>query len=451
MFSRILVANRGEIALRIVRACKELGVETVAVYSEVDENALHLRYADEKICIGPGPSLKSYLDPQRIIAAAEIANVDAIHPGYGFLSENARFAEICRACRLTFIGPSPETIDAVGNKARARELAKSAGVPTVPGSEGLVPNSDEARRVAAEIGYPVMVKAAAGGGGRGMRVAHNEGALIAGFAQAQAEAGKAFNDSSCYVEKFVERPRHVEIQILADTFGNFVYLGERDCSVQRRHQKLIEESPSPALTPELRKRMGECAIKFAKAGNYVNAGTVEFLLAPNGEFYFMEMNSRIQVEHPVTELVYGVDLVKEQIKIAAGGKLPFRQEDLVPRGHAIEVRVNAEDPEQNFRPCPGLVSSYVPPGGPGVRVDSHLFSGYVIPPHYDSLIAKVLAWRPTREEALSTLLRALREMQVEGIRTTIPLFENVLQHGEFRAGRVDTGYLDKHKDELFKF
>jgi acetyl-CoA carboxylase biotin carboxylase subunit len=451
MFSRILVANRGEIALRVVRACKELGIETVAVYSEVDENALHLRYADEKICIGPGPSLKSYLDPQRIIAAAEIADVDAIHPGYGFLSENARFAEICRACRIAFIGPSPETIDAVGNKARARELAKKAGVPTVPGSEGLVANAEEARRVAAEIGYPVMVKAAAGGGGRGMRVAHNESSLLSGFAQAQAEAGKAFNDSSCYVEKFVERPRHVEIQILADSFGNFVYLGERDCSVQRRHQKLIEESPSPALNPDLRRRMGEAAVRFAKAGGYVNAGTVEFLLAPNGEFYFMEMNSRIQVEHPVTELVYGVDLVKEQIRIAAGGKLPFKQEDLIPRGHAIEVRVNAEDPEQQFRPCPGLVTSYVPPGGPGVRVDSHLYSGYVIPPHYDSLVAKVLAWRPTREEALDTLLRALREMQVEGVRTTIPLFENVLRHGEFRAGRVDTGYLDKHKDELFKF
>jgi acetyl-CoA carboxylase, biotin carboxylase subunit len=451
MFSRILVANRGEIALRIVRACRELGVETVAVYSEPDENALHLRYADEKICIGPGPSLKSYLDPQRIIAAAEIANVDAIHPGYGFLSENARFADICRACRIAFIGPSPETIDAVGNKARARELAKKAGVPTVPGSEGLVTSDDEARRIAAEIGYPVMIKAASGGGGRGMRVAHNEASLLSGFAQAQAEAGKAFNDSSCYIEKFVERPRHVEIQILADSHGNIVHLGERDCSVQRRHQKLIEESPSPALNPDLRRRMGEAAIKFATAGNYVNAGTVEFLLAPNGAFYFMEMNSRIQVEHPVTELVYGVDLVKEQIRIAAGGVLPFKQDDIVPRGHAIEVRVNAEDPEQNFRPSPGRVSAYVPPGGPGVRVDSHLYSGYVIPPHYDSLLAKVLAWRPTREEALETLLRALREMQVEGVRTTIPLFENVLRHGDFRAGRFDTGYLDKHKEELFKF
>ncbi|HYC77509.1 MAG TPA: acetyl-CoA carboxylase biotin carboxylase subunit [Planctomycetota bacterium] len=451
MFSRILVANRGEIALRIVRACKELGVETVAVYSEVDENALHLRYADEKICIGPGPSLKSYLDPQRIIAAAEIADVDAIHPGYGFLSENARFAEICKACKFTFIGPRPETIDAVGNKARARELAKKAGVPTVPGSEGLVQSDDEARRVAAEIGYPVMIKAAAGGGGRGMRVAHDETSLLAGFAAARAEAGKAFNDSSCYIEKFVVRPRHVEIQILADAHGDIVHLGERDCSVQRRHQKLIEESPSPALTPELRRKMGEAAVRFAKAGDYVNAGTVEFLLAPDGSFYFMEMNSRIQVEHPVTELVYGVDLVKEQIRIAAGAKLPFTQEQLTPRGHAIEVRVNAEDPEQGFRPCPGRVSSYVPPGGPGVRVDSHLFSGYVIPPHYDSLVAKVLAWRPTREEAMDTLLRALREMQVEGVRTTIPLFVNVLRHGEFRAGRVDTGYLDTYRDELFRF
>jgi acetyl-CoA carboxylase, biotin carboxylase subunit len=451
MFRRILVANRGEIALRVVRACKELGIETVAVYSEPDENSLHLRYADEKICIGPGPSLKSYLDPQRIIAAAEIADVDAIHPGYGFLSENSKFAEICRTCRFTFIGPTPETIDAVGNKARARDLAKKSGVPTVPGSDGLVADINEARRVAKDIGFPIMVKAAAGGGGRGMRIARDEAELVSGFAAAQAEAGKAFNDSSCYLERFVERPRHVEIQILADAHGSIVYLGERDCSVQRRHQKLIEEAPSPALTPELRRKMGEAAVRFAKAGNYVNAGTVEFLLAPTGEFFFMEMNSRIQVEHPVTELVYGVDLVKEQIRIASGEKLRFKQEDLVPRGHAIEVRVNAEDPSQGFRPCPGPISNYVPPGGPGVRVDSHLYTGYVVPPHYDSLLAKVLAWRPTRAEAAETLKRALNEMQVEGVRTTIPLFVKILSHGEFLAGRVDTGYLDKHKSELFNF
>ncbi len=449
MFQRILVANRGEIAVRIIRACKELGIETVAVYSEVDEDALHLRYADETICIGPGPSLKSYLDIPRIIAAAEIADVDAIHPGYGFLSERSRFAEVCKACNITFIGPSPETIEAVGNKARARDLARVAGVPTVPGSDGLVPDEEEARKVAAKIGYPVMIKAAAGGGGRGMRVAHNEMSLLSGFAQAKAEAQAAFADSSIYIERFVERPRHVEIQILADAHGNIVYLGERDCSVQRRHQKLIEESPSPIMTPELRRAMGEAAVRFARAGNYVNAGTVEFLVDRHRNFYFMEMNSRIQVEHPVTEIVTGVDLVKEQIRIAAGGELPFRQEDIVVRGHAIEVRVNAEDPANNFRPNPGKVTNYLPPGGPGVRVDSHLYSGYTIPPHYDSLLAKVIAFRSTREETMSTLARALGEMQVEGVATTIPFFLKVLENAAFRSGDFDTGFVEAHKTSLF--
>ena len=449
MFSRILVANRGEIALRIVRACKELGIETVAVYSEVDEDALHLRLADDTICIGPGPSLKSYLDINRIIAAAEIANVDAIHPGYGFLSENARFAEVCRACKIHFIGPSPDTINAVGNKARARELARTANVPTVPGSPGAVADEDEARKIAAEIGYPVMVKAAAGGGGRGMRVAQNEISLLSGFASAKAEATAAFNDGTVYIEKFVERPRHVEIQLIADTHGNIVYLGERDCSVQRRHQKLVEESPSPVMTPELRKTMGEAAIRFAKAGNYLNAGTVEFLVDRHRNFYFMEMNSRIQVEHPVTELVYGVDLVKEQIRVAAGLPLSFKQEDMVPRGHAIEVRVNAEDPEAGFRPSPGKVTTFVAPGGPGVRVDSHLYSGYTIPPHYDSLAAKVLSHRGTRDEAIETLRRALGEMQVSGVRTTIPLLLQVLDNGDFRKGDFDTGFIETHKQTLF--
>jgi acetyl-CoA carboxylase biotin carboxylase subunit len=448
MFHRILVANRGEIALRVIRACKELGIQTVAVYSEVDEDALHLRHADETICIGPGPSLKSYLDITRIIAAAEIADVDAVHPGYGFLSERARFAEVCRACKLVFIGPSPETIEAVGNKARARELAERAGVPTVPGSKGLVADEKAACAVAAEIGYPVLIKAAAGGGGRGMRVAHSEIALRSGFAAARTEASTAFGDDAVYVEKLIERPRHVEIQIVADSHGNVVHLGERDCSVQRRHQKLIEESPSPVMTPELRQRMGDAAIRFARAGNYVNAGTVEFLVDRHLDFYFMEMNSRIQVEHPVTELVTGVDLVKEQIRIAAGEPLPFSQQDVVPRGHAIEVRVNAEDPASDFRPNPGRVTSYIPPGGPGVRVDSHLYSGYTVPPHYDSLLAKVIAFRPTREEALATLTRALSEMTVEGVKTTIPLFLKILAHSQFRAGDVDTGFIESHREAL---
>jgi acetyl-CoA carboxylase biotin carboxylase subunit len=449
MFQRILVANRGEIALRIIRACKELGIQTVAVYSEVDEDALHLRYADETICIGPGPSLKSYLDITRIIAAAEIADVDAVHPGYGFLSERARFAEVCRACKLVFIGPSPETIDAVGNKARARELAAQSGVPTIPGSEGLVPDDKMAAQVAAKIGYPVLIKAAAGGGGRGMRVAHNEISLRSGFAAAKAEASTAFGDDTVYLEKFIERPRHVEIQILADSHGNIVHLGERDCSVQRRHQKLVEESPSPVVTPELRAKMGEAAIRFAKAGNYVNAGTVEFLVDRNLDFYFMEMNSRIQVEHPVTELVTGIDLVKEQIRIAAGEALPFKQEDIRARGHAIEVRVNAEDPASDFRPNPGRVTSYVAPGGPGIRVDSHLYSGYTVPPHYDSLLAKVIAYRPGRPEAIDTLSRALGEMTVEGVKTTIPFLLKVLDHADFRSGNVDTSFVETHRAALF--
>jgi acetyl-CoA carboxylase biotin carboxylase subunit len=449
MFQRILVANRGEIALRIIRACKELGIQTVAVYSEVDEDALHLRHADETICIGPGPSLKSYLDITRIIAAAEIADVDAVHPGYGFLSERARFAEVCRACKLVFIGPSPETIDAVGNKARARELAAQAGVPTIPGSEGLVPDEKAACRIAAGIGYPVLIKAAAGGGGRGMRVAHSEIALRGGFAAAKAEASSAFGDDTVYIEKYIERPRHVEIQIIADSHGNVVHLGERDCSIQRRHQKLVEESPSPVVTPELRKKMGDAAIKFAKAGNYVNAGTVEFLVDKNLDFYFMEMNSRIQVEHPVTELVTGIDIVKEQIRIAAGEKLAFKQDDVKPRGHAIEVRVNAEDPANDFRPNPGRITSYIPPGGPGVRVDSHLYSGYTVPPHYDSLLAKVIGFRPQRIDAIDTLARALSEMTVEGVKTTIPLLLKVLAHTEFRSGAVDTSFVETHRAALF--
>ena len=448
MFSRILVANRGEIALRVIRACRELGIDTVAVYSEVDEGALPLRYADETICIGPGPSAKSYLDIPRIIAAAEIANVDAIHPGYGFLSENPRFAEVCRSCRIGFIGPSPETIEMMGAKARAREVAMSADVPVVPGSEGLIEDEGEARRVAAEIGYPVMIKASAGGGGRGMRVAHSEIALLNALGSARAEAEVAFGDGSVYIEKLVERPRHVEFQVLADGHGNVVHLGERDCSVQRRNQKLIEEAPCPVLDDDLRARMGEAAVRLTKAADYVNAGTVEFLLDEHKNFYFMEMNARIQVEHPVTELITGIDLVKEQIRIASGEKLSFSQKDIRLEGHAIECRVNAEDPFDGFRPCPGKVGTYIPPGGPAVRMDSHLFTGYNVPPTYDSLLGKLIVWRPTRLEAIETMQRALHETIIEGVRTTIPLYKQILDHGHFLSGQVDTSFMDTHMKPL---
>lgn len=443
MFNRVLVANRGEIALRIIRALKEMGIETVAVYSEADEDALYRRYADETICIGPAPSAKSYLDIPRIISAAEVANVDAIHPGYGFLSENADFADICRSCKIGFIGPSPETIAAVGDKARAKEMARAANVPVIPGSEGLIRDDADAIALAAEIGYPVMVKASAGGGGRGMRMSNSELTLLREMQAASAEAEAAFGNGDLYLEKFIERPRHVEIQIMADSFGNVVHLGERDCSTQRRHQKLIEESPCPVIDPELREKMGEAAIRMAKASDYVNAGTVEFLLDAHGDFYFMEFNSRLQVEHPVTESVTGIDLVKEQIRIAAGEKLSFTQEDVTFRGHSIECRINAEDPDNNFRPQPGRVGLYVAPSGPGVRVDSHLFSGYSIPSHYDSMVGKVIVHRATREEAIATMQRALSEMIIEGIKTTIPLHQRILRHGDFRAGTIDTGFIDQ--------
>ena len=444
MLKRILIANRGEIALRIIRACKELGIETVAVYSEVDEDALHLRFADETVCIGPGPSRQSYLDIPRIIAAAEITDVDAIHPGYGFLSENPRFAQVCRDCKIGFIGPSPEAMLAVGDKARARALAVSAGVPVVPGSEGVLKDVDEAFEIAERLGYPLMIKAVAGGGGRGMRLARDAEQLRSGFAQASAEALAAFKNGDVYIERYVENPRHVEIQIFADSQGNFVHLGERDCSVQRRHQKLIEESPSPVLEARTRVAMGEAAIALARAAVYENAGTVEFLLDPQGRFYFMEMNARIQVEHPVTELVTGTNLVQTQILVAGGEPLPFTQSQLQPRGHAIECRVNAEDPAHGFRPSPGKVATWVPPGGHSVRVDSHLYSGYRIPPDYDSLIAKFVVHRPTRAEAIATMLRALDETVVEGVRTTIPLHKKILTDAEFTSGAVDTSWLDRN-------
>ncbi len=443
MFNRVLIANRGEIALRITRALKELGIETVAIYSEADEDALYRRFADETICIGPAPSAQSYLDIPRIISAAEVANVDAIHPGYGFLSENADFADICRSCKIGFIGPSPETIAEVGDKSRAKELARAAKVPVIPGSEGIIRDDADAIALAAEIGYPVMVKASAGGGGRGMRMANSELVLLREMQAARAEAEAAFGNGDLYLEKFIERPRHVEVQILADMHGNVIHLGERDCSTQRRHQKLIEEAPCPVIDPDLRERMGEAAVRLAKASNYVNAGTVEFLLDAHGDFYFMELNSRLQVEHPVTEAVTGVDLVKEQIRIAAGEKLSLTQDDVVIRGHSIECRINAEDPDNNFRPSPGRVGLYVASSGPGVRVDSHLFSGYSIPSHYDSMVGKLIVHRSTREEAIATMERALSEMVIEGIKTTIPLHQRILRHGDFRAGKIDTGFIDQ--------
>jgi acetyl-CoA carboxylase biotin carboxylase subunit len=444
MFRRILVANRGEIAQRVIRACRELGIETVAVYSEADAGALHLRMADETICIGPAQSSKSYLDIKSIISAAEIADVEAIHPGYGFLSENAHFAEVCRSCKIEFIGPDSETIAQLGNKSRAREMAVAAKVPVVPGSDGPVTDEATAKRVALEIGYPVMIKASSGGGGRGMRVASNEPSLLAGMRAAQAEAKAAFGDDSVYLEKFVERGRHVEVQILGDRDGNVIHLGERDCSTQRRHQKLIEESPSAALTPRVRDRICTAAVRLAKHAGYYNAGTVEFLVDQEGNFYFIEVNARIQVEHPVTELVTGIDLIQQQLKIASGEKLEIRQKDVQWRGHAIECRINAEDPALGFQPSPGKVELFVPPGGPGVRVDSHCFSGYRIPPNYDSMIGKLLVHRPTRDEAIATMKRALDEFVVEGPKTTIPLLREVLDNQEFRSGRHDTGFLERY-------
>ena len=443
MFRRILIANRGEIAQRIIRACRELNIETVAVYSQADADSLHLRMADETICIGPAASGASYLDIPSIISAAEIADVEAIHPGYGFLAENAHFAEVCRSCKIEFIGPDSETIDALGNKARAREMALAAKVPVVPGSDGAVRDEATATKVAQEIGYPVMIKASAGGGGRGMRIASNEPSLIHGMRAAQAEAKAAFGDDTVYLEKFVEKGRHVEVQILGDQHGNVIHLGERDCSVQRRHQKLIEESPSPILTSKQRDKMCAAAVRLAKSAGYHNAGTVEFLVDGDGNFYFIEVNARIQVEHTVTELVTGIDLIQEQIRVASGEALRFRQKDIQTRGHAIECRINAEDPAMDFQPSPGLINVFVPPGGPAVRMDSHCFSGYRIPPNYDSMIGKLLVLRPNREEAIRTMMRALDEFVIEGPKTTIPLLREVLEQGEFQKAEHDTKFLER--------
>ncbi|MDF1798850.1 MAG: acetyl-CoA carboxylase biotin carboxylase subunit [Planctomycetota bacterium] len=444
MFRRVLIANRGEIAQRILRACKELDIETVVVYSEGDKDALYLRHANEAICIGPASSARSYLDVPAIISAAEIADVEAIVPGYGFLAENAHFAEVCRSCNIKFVGPAPETIAAVGHKARARAMAIRAGVPVVPGSDGAVETEVEALRWAKSIGYPVMIKAASGGGGRGMRIARNDPSLVNGFHAARSEAEACFGDSTVYIEKFVENPRHVEVQILGDQHGNIIHLGERDCSVQRRHQKLVEESPSPSVDPVLREAMGKAAVAIAKESNYYNAGTVEFLLDADKNFYFIEVNARIQVEHTVTEMVTGVDLIQAQLKIASGEPLELKQEDVEMRGHAIEVRINAEDPERDFQPSPGKIGLFAAPGGPGIRWDSHAYGGYSVPPHYDSMIGKLLAHRKDRESARRTMLRALDEFVVEGIKTTIPLHSRILAHSDFRAGIHDTGFVERY-------
>lgn len=443
MFQRILVANRGEIALRVIRACRDLGVEVAVVYSEADRDAPYLKLADRAICIGPGAAGDSYLKVQRIIAAAEVANADAIHPGYGFLSENSHFAKVCRDCKIEFIGPPSEAMDAVGNKDKAKQLAKKAKVPTVPGSDGLITDEQEAMKFAKLVGYPVLIKAAAGGGGKGMRVARNDAALSSGLSAARQEAEAAFKDGSVFLEKYLDQPRHIEVQLLADKHGNVLHLYERDCSLQRRHQKLVEESPAPNLPERIRDKMCDAAVRLAKAAGYYSAGTCEFLVDKDNNFYFIEVNARIQVEHPVTELVTGIDLIKEQIRVAAGEKLRFSQRDIVQRGSAIECRINAEDPAKDFRPSAGTITKWHPPGGPGVRLDTHVVSGYRVPPNYDSMVAKLLVHRPTREEAIATMRRALREFTVEGIQTTIPLHREIFTTAAFVEGKVDTTFIER--------
>jgi len=443
MIRKVLIANRGEIALRVIRACRELGIRTVAVYSEADRESLHVRFADEDICIGPPPARDSYLNIPRLIAAAEITGADAIHPGYGFLAENAEFAEICARADIVFIGPDAEHIRLMGDKSVARRTMAGVGVPTVPGSEGAIEDPEEALAVAREIGFPVIIKAAAGGGGKGMRVAPEEETFVAQFQMAQNEARAAFGDGSVYIEKYLVKPRHVEIQILGDNHGRIIHLGERECSIQRRHQKLIEEAPSIAMTPALRERMGEAATRGAHAIGYRSAGTVEFLLDEDGSFYFMEMNTRIQVEHPVTELVTGFDLVKEQIRVAGGAPLSMPESPLEMRGHALECRINAEDPARNFAPSPGLITTYHAPGGPGVRVDSHAYAGYMVPPYYDSLIGKVIVYGNTRDEAIVRMQLALESFIIEGVHTTVPFLLELLADERFRSGEVDTKFVDR--------
>ncbi|SDU17513.1 acetyl-CoA carboxylase, biotin carboxylase subunit [Verrucomicrobium sp. GAS474] len=444
MFNKILIANRGEIALRIIRACRDLGVKTLAVYSEADKNSPHVRLADEAICIGKAASNESYLKIERIIGAAEIGDVDAIHPGYGFLAENAHFAEVCESCNIKFIGPKPSAIRSMGDKAVARETARKAGVPITPGSDGLVDTEQEALKVAKKIGYPVMIKAVAGGGGRGMRRAHNDVSLIQGFHAAKMEAEKAFGNGGLYVEKLIEQPHHIEFQVLADRFGKVIHLGERDCSIQRRNQKLIEEAPSAIVNADLRKKMGKASVKLAEAVQYENAGTIEYLVDHAGNFYFMEMNTRIQVEHPVTEEVYGIDLVRKQIEIAAGLPLGKEYDDVKPLRHAIEIRINAEDPYDNFRPSPGKIESMFAPGGIGVRLDTHAYAGYVIPPYYDSMIGKLIVTGPDRKTAIDRALRALGEFSIRGVKTTIPLASEILRHGDFQKGDYSTHFIESH-------
>jgi len=451
LFRKILIANRGEIALRIIRACKELGIQSVAVYSQPDDHSLHVRFADEAVCVGPGPSPQSYLNIPHLISAAEITNADAIHPGYGFLAESAYFAEICESCNLYFIGPSPKVISQMGDKAFAKEEMKRAGVPTIPGSDGVVKTYDDAVNVIEEIGFPVIIKAVAGGGGRGMRVVNSKTELKNAFSSAKTEAESAFGNPDLYIEKFFESPRHIEVQILGDNHGNVVSLGERDCSIQRKHQKLIEESPSPAVTEDMRVELNQVAVSGAERVGYNSVGTIEFLMDQKGHFYFMEMNTRIQVEHPVTEEVFGMDLVKEQIAVAVGKKLPQKLKKFKMRGHAIECRINAEDPLKNFRPAPGQITSFHTPGGVGVRVDTHSYAQYNIPPYYDSLIAKLITHGRNRMEAIERMNRALEEFVVEGIQTTIPLHMAILNDKVFRSGTFDTNYLLENKLDIEKY
>jgi acetyl-CoA carboxylase biotin carboxylase subunit len=442
MFKKVLIANRGEIATRIIWACKELGIATVAVHSEADRDSLHVRFADEAICIGPAPSSQSYLNIPAVISAAEIANVDAIHPGYGFLAENAYFAEVCEACNIKFIGPTPDSIALMGDKARARAAMKAAGVPTTPGFDGIIEDTEQALRIAGEIGYPIIIKASAGGGGRGMRIVRNSDELLTALPAAQHEALVAFNNAAVYIEKYIEVARHIEIQVLADHHGNVVHLGERECSIQRRHQKLIEESPSPAATPDLRRRMGDVAVNACREMGYVNAGTMEFLLDEHDSFYFMEMNTRIQVEHPVTEFVTNTDLVREQILVAAGERLEFDQDDIVFSGHSIECRINAESPV-TFAPSPGLITAMNLPGGPGVRVDTAAYPGWFVPPHYDSLVAKLIVHHRDRRMAIGRMQRALEAMIVEGIETSVPLHQKIMAEPDFIAGKLTTRFMER--------
>ena len=443
-FSKILIANRGEIALRILHSCEELGIKTVAVHSTIDNQSLHVQLADESICIGPPSSSKSYLNIPNIISAALIHNATAIHPGYGFLSENARFAEICADHKIVFIGPSPEVIDAMGDKSTAKKTMQKAGVPTIPGSWGLLESKENALSIARDIGYPVIIKATAGGGGKGMRLVREESEFPRLFQIAQREAEAFFGNPSVYLEKFIENPRHIEFQILADSYGNVIHLGERDCSIQRRHQKLLEEAPSPFLTLQLRKKMGDAAIKAAKSINYVGAGTIEFLVDNQSNFYFMEMNTRIQVEHPITEMITGLDLITEQISIAQGEKLKLKQSDIVLKGHSIECRINAEDPNLNFRPHPGKISGYLPPGGPGVRMDSHIYTDYEVPPYYDSLIGKLIVWGPDRLTAIRRMKRALKECAITGVPTTIDFHKKVIEVPAFLAGETYTNFIEEN-------